>query len=594
MNWPAEVVSDTTHRTGGSRMLLDELLAERERAETPPTPAPVLTVDPVAVPPTSDSSRRAVRQRLAELERAARRNFRSAEEARTVLAAEHERLQQESTARTQAQQEASALRREVGRLSTKEANRAAQERRRAERAARSQIADELKRFQDEHLRVVEEMAALRSSLSEHDGLLDEYVSRLRDEQMARAELSVELERAEAARSLVERSLERATENARHGAEDEMIRLATAEQDLADLRSDRDRLAAHLAELTAGDGVIGRMTAQLEDNEAEISRLGVRVADLSARIAASEEAAADAIAERDDAVAARTRAELHLDEAEHARADAERSFGAAATRISELEAAFAELVDTTGTRAREIDGTLGKLRRQARDASNARQAAEEELATVVAERDEFRARADDLSAEYVRARADGDRLRAHAALLGDELAATRATVAELQAAAPAPVSDPVGPAVPEAGAPPADESSEESSGRVVSVDAPAVAPPLPARVAGRRAPAAPVTRRRTKREPAVAASSSDVAAPLPAPVEVEYHVGFFPEIAQEDDEPEAELAADALEPDTPTPTPPAAAPVRSGATGEAFRRTALAEFTALAAGNDDDFSFRRRR
>jgi golgin subfamily B member 1 len=579
-------------------MLLDELLSERERAETPPTPAPVLTVDPVVVPPTSDSSRRAVRQRLAELERAARRNFRSAEEARTVLAAEHQRLQQESTARTQAQHEAAALRREVERLSTKEANRAAQERRQAERAARSQIADELKRFQAEHERVVEEMTALRSSLSEHDGLLDDYVSRLRDEQMARAELRVELERAEAARSLVERSLERATENARHGAEDEMIRLATAEQDLADIRSDRDRLAARLADLTSGDGAIGRMTAQLEANDAEISRLGVRVADLSARIAASEEAAADAIAERDEAVATRTRAELHLDEAEQARADAERSFGAATTRISELEAAFAELVETTGARAREIDGTLGKLRRQARDASTARQAAEEELATAVAERDELRARVDDLSAEFVRARADGDRLRAHAALLGDELAATRATVAELQAAAPAPIADAAVPAVPEAGERSADDSSEESSGRS-PVDAPPVAPPLPARVAGRRAPALPVTRRRPKREVAVAAAAPvPVAAPLPPPVEVEYHVGFFPEITQDDEsEPESELAAATLEPETLEPettTPVAEAPVRSGATGEAFRRTALAEFTALATSNGDDFSFRRRR
>ena len=68
---------------------------------------------------------------------------------------------------------------------------------------------------------------------------------------ARAALRAELDRAEAARSLAERSLQRATENARHGAEDEMIRLATAEQELADARSDRDRLAAQLAELTVG-------------------------------------------------------------------------------------------------------------------------------------------------------------------------------------------------------------------------------------------------------------------------------------------------------------------------------------------------------
>ena len=74
-------------------MLLDELLAERERAEMPPTPPPVLTVDPVVVPPTVDTGRRAIRQRLAELESAAVRNYRSAEEARRVLVDEHHRLE---------------------------------------------------------------------------------------------------------------------------------------------------------------------------------------------------------------------------------------------------------------------------------------------------------------------------------------------------------------------------------------------------------------------------------------------------------------------------------------------------------------------
>ncbi len=273
-------------------MLLDELLAERERAHTPPTPLPVLTVDPVAVPPTVDTSRRAVRQRLADLENAAVRNYRSAEEARRVLADEHQRLQEELAARTHAQHEAAALRREVDRLTTEEAKRSAQERTRAERAARAQIADELKRFQEEHERVVHEMTVLRSSLSEHDGLLDEYVTRLREEQGPRAMLRAELDRAEAARSLAERSLQRATENARHGAEDEMIRLATAEQQLADAASDRDRFSAQLADLTSGDGAIGRLTAQVEERDAEIASLGVRIADLSARIDASEDAARD--------------------------------------------------------------------------------------------------------------------------------------------------------------------------------------------------------------------------------------------------------------------------------------------------------------
>ncbi len=74
VNWPADdVVSETTNRTGGSRMLLDELFAERERVPIVPTPTPVLTVDPVAVPSTIETGRRAVRQRLAELESAARR-----------------------------------------------------------------------------------------------------------------------------------------------------------------------------------------------------------------------------------------------------------------------------------------------------------------------------------------------------------------------------------------------------------------------------------------------------------------------------------------------------------------------------------------
>ena len=290
VHWPADDVSETSDRTGGSRLLLDELLAERERAQVPPTPPPALSVDPVAVPDSADTSRRALRHRLADLEDAAQRNYRSAEEARRVLADEHQRLEQELSARTHAQHEAAALRREVERLSPEESRRSAQERTRAERAARAEIADELRQFQEEHERVMHEMTVLRSSLSEHDGLLDEYVTRLRDEQGLRAELRAELDRAEAARSLAERSLLRATENARHGAEDEMIRLATAEQQLADARSDRDRLAAQVSELTAGDGPLGRMTAQLQERDDEIGRLEVRIADLSARIDASEEAA----------------------------------------------------------------------------------------------------------------------------------------------------------------------------------------------------------------------------------------------------------------------------------------------------------------
>jgi chromosome segregation ATPase len=575
-------------------MLLDELLAERERAENPPTtPPPVLTVDPVAVPPAVESGRRAVRQRLVELEQAARRNFLSAEEARRVLANEHQRLQAEATARTHAEHEAAALRREIERLSTKEAQSSSQERARAERAARTEIAGELERFQEEHERVIHEVAELRDSLSEHDGLLEEYVTRLRDEQSARAALRVELEHAEGARSLAERSLQRATENARLFAEDEMIRLATAEQELADASSDRDRLAAQLAELTAGDGPIGRMTAQLEERDAAISRLEVRVADLSGRIDASEEAAGNALAERDDAIAARSAAEERLRDTERARADAEADVDLSATRIRELEAELAERIEATDTRAREMDSTLGKLRRQAREASTARGAAQEELAKVTAERDELLDRVTDLCAESERARADGDQLRAHAVILGDELANTRATVAELQASVSASASACA--AAADAGSEPtAEESSDESPQAAAPAPASAdetteVPPPLPLRVAGRHAPAPPLARRRPRR------------APQAARAEVESR--SEPEVVSEPDAPTSgapepdPAAAEPEAPKTEAPKPEAAQPetktARTGPAGEAFRRTALAEFTALATSSGDDFSPRRR-
>ena len=224
-------------------MLLDELLAERERGQAPADTAARPERRPDRRSATIETGRRAIRQRLAELENAARRNYRSAEEARRVLADEHQRLEQELNARTHAQHEAAALRREIERLSTEETQRTAQERARAERAARAQIAGELRQFQEEHERVVQELTVLRSSLTEHDGLLDEYVTRDCAKNRARApRCGRSSSRAEAARSLAERSLERATENARHGAEDEMIRLATAEQQLADAVSDRERLA----------------------------------------------------------------------------------------------------------------------------------------------------------------------------------------------------------------------------------------------------------------------------------------------------------------------------------------------------------------
>src|SRR3954471_5928870 len=131
-DWPAETaVPDSAARAAGSRMLLDDLVSERDRPQAPPTPEPTLTVDPIPVPPAGETGRRAAQKRLAELESAARRNLHSAEEARRVLREEHERLQEEATARNEAQREAAALRRELERLREAETQRAKQEKTRA-------------------------------------------------------------------------------------------------------------------------------------------------------------------------------------------------------------------------------------------------------------------------------------------------------------------------------------------------------------------------------------------------------------------------------------------------------------------------------
>src|SRR5262249_56711328 len=97
-------------RTGGSRMLLDDLLATRNQPEPTPAPTPTLSIEPIEVPVAPDPGRRGARQRIHELEDVARRNLRSAEEARHALFEEHERLVQESTARVAVEREASALR----------------------------------------------------------------------------------------------------------------------------------------------------------------------------------------------------------------------------------------------------------------------------------------------------------------------------------------------------------------------------------------------------------------------------------------------------------------------------------------------------
>lgn len=417
-------------------MLLDDLMAERGRARTEVVSPPVLTVEPVAVPPAGEVGRRAARQRLLELEDAARRNLRSAEEARRVLLEEHRRLEDESSARSEAEVEAAALRRELERLRESEEQREVKAKTRAAREARAEMADEVKRIQEQHESVVLELDRVRGTLGEHDGLLEEYNARLREEQQARAALRKELDRAEAAAELAERAVTIATEDARRRAEDELIRLATTEAALADAVSDRDRLAARIEELTAGDGAIGRLNAELGERDEEVARLNVRIADLTARIDATEDAAQAALRAQADA-------EAKLAELERLHADGATAVDVAGSRVTELEAAVAAAeakVEAAEERAREAERQQGRMRREASELAKARRASDDALREGNDALEPLRAKLAETEAELVRARADGDRLRAHAAALGDELSALRASVTELQSAAPAPMSE----------------------------------------------------------------------------------------------------------------------------------------------------------
>src|SRR5882672_7445246 len=132
-----------TSEAGGARkLLLDEMLAQREHDPLPP--APVLTLQPVPVDAAPiGSGRRGALKRLAEVEALARTNLRAAEEARRVLEAERALLEEEAGARTRAERTASSLRSELERLRSTEEQRAAQARFAAAHQARTELETEM-------------------------------------------------------------------------------------------------------------------------------------------------------------------------------------------------------------------------------------------------------------------------------------------------------------------------------------------------------------------------------------------------------------------------------------------------------------------
>ena len=220
-----------------------------------------------------------------------------------------------------------------------------------------------------------------------------------------------------------------------------------------------------------------------------------------------------------------------------------------------------------------------------------------MATAEAERDELRARVAELEAESVRARADGDRLRgAHAAMLGDELAAARVTVAELQAAASAPsslaVAEPVAAvaAVPDVAVVPEVPVADVAGADVAELEEtePEAHPPLPLRVAGRHKPAPPLARRRPRQDPTLAKAPAE-----PQAYRALARLEIPPEAPAPEAPPTEVPVAEVPVAEVPVAEEPVAEPAAAAApTDASHRRTALAEFTALASSGDD-FSFRRR-
>src|SRR5947207_1659748 len=253
------------------KLLLDEMLAEREPVPLPP--APVLTLRPVPVDAAPvGAGRKGALKRLAEVEALARNNLRAAEEAQRVVQEERRLLEEEASARTKAERTAAALRREIERLRSTEEQRAAQARFAATHQAQSELATEIERVHDEHARVVDELDRMRGTLFDHDSLLDEYSQRLHEEQEAQAKARADLVRAEEAQRVAERNLEIATETARRRAEDDHARLVKVEEELRDTILERDRLTAELGSMTTGDGELARLRRQAEATHEDMTRL----------------------------------------------------------------------------------------------------------------------------------------------------------------------------------------------------------------------------------------------------------------------------------------------------------------------------------
>ena len=525
------------------------------------------------------------------------------------MQAERVLLEEEASARTQAERTAGALRRELERLRSTEEQRAAQARFAANHQARTELATEMDRVQDEHSRVVDELDRMRGTLLDHDSLLDEYSQRLHDEQEAQAKARAELLRAQEVQRIAERNLEIATETARRRAEDDHARLVKVEEELRDTVVERDRATTELLSLTTGDGEIARLRAQTAAAHEDMTRV---LADLDTQAARADRAEGDLEIVREacaqaeqlaaEATEARDLAGITLETTRSELAernellDSERS--AAQSRVADLSAQLATVTETSESATARVADL------------------EAQLDAAVASRDDAVTRAAEYSDQLQRAVADAEQLRKHAASIGDELAATHVTLDEVRVEladalhpSPAPLDTVEGVATIDAiqvveaapsetqvevaasGPSAFDVATASAFGETIDAPAPVEAPDAqpeffvsgsaPTFVSG-GAPTfvsggAPTfvsggapTFRTVESKLARAAAGGPV---------VEREAALIRHVAPADPEPQAgdeEPDADG------TPAEP-----------ETWRRTAMAEFSALAAGSDD-LTPRRRR
>ena len=411
--------ADLGTEAGGTRkLLLDEMLAERARPPLPP--APVMSVEPVPVDATPIAGRRGARKRLAEVEALARHNLRAAEEARRFVQEERQMLEDEATARSDAERTAAALRRELERLRSTEEQRAAQARFAATHEARSELATEIDRVHEEHARVVDELDRLRGTLFDHDSLLDEYSRRLREEQDAQEKARAEQVRAEEAQRVAERNLEIATETARRRAEEDLARFTKVEAAWRDACIERDRVTTELRSITTGDGELARLRRELESTREDMTRL---LADLDVQAARADTAEAELEAATD----AREVAERVAAEATQERDLAGISLETTRSELAERTEALDAERSAAQARIADLVAQLATATRTAESATERSADLEARLDAAISARDEAVGSTDTLTEQLTRARSDVDQLRIQAASIGDELAVNQSAL-----------------------------------------------------------------------------------------------------------------------------------------------------------------------